>query len=114
MTKKILYESDWLGSNPVFYNDKTGKTSNNINEVIDFENLEFHPEGFNNYINFGYSVFEQTPVKNVKILRYSSRLLINEKNKFEVEHLNDPVELWSSKVSQEDDVLDILSTTVKA
>jgi hypothetical protein len=54
----ILFETDWLASQPVFYNERTGKASHNINDVIDYTNLEFDREGFNNYVDFGYSVLE--------------------------------------------------------
>ena len=63
---QVVFKTDWLASNPIFYNEKLGKVSLNINDVIDFRNLEFHPEEFNNYLDFGYSILEQTPIKNVK------------------------------------------------
>jgi len=30
----IIFETDWLASTPVFYNLKSGRASNNINNVI--------------------------------------------------------------------------------
>lgn len=110
---KTTYETDWLGSQPIFYNEKTGKISKNINNVIDFQNLEFHPEGFNNYLDFGYSVFEQTPIKNVKFLRHSSRLNVDENGKIEVEYLNDIAEEWIGTKSSEDDVWQLLESSVQ-
>jgi asparagine synthetase B (glutamine-hydrolysing) len=71
-----VFETDWLGSNPVFYNEHTGGVSHNINDVIDFGNLQFHPDGFNNFLRFGYSVFQQTPVQHVKFLRPLTRLIV--------------------------------------
>ena len=65
------YETDWLNTKPVFYNEKTKKVSYNINDVIDYANLEFDPEGLGNYLDFGYSVLGHTPVKGVKFLRWS-------------------------------------------
>jgi hypothetical protein len=113
--KKLIhqYEQDWLGSSPVFYNTKTLKVSKNINEVIDFCSLELHPEGFNNYLDFGYSVFEQTPIKNVKFMRYSSLLRIYDDNTLEVEYLPDPVDSWFGKVTKESDVLDLITEKVR-
>lgn len=108
------YETDWLASSPVFYNEKTGKVSNNINDVIDFDDLEFHPEGFNNYLDFGYSVFEQTPVKNVKFLRHSSRLTTEEAGSIKVEYLDDPAEKWACQISKEKDVWEHLEAAVQA
>lgn len=108
--KKIVnqYETDWLASRPIFYNTETAKVSCNINQVIDFDNIEFHPEGFNNYLNFGYSVFEQTPIKNVKFMRHSSKLSVYDDNSLEVEYFQDPVEKWLGKTTNENEVLDLI------
>lgn len=108
-----VYETDWLASCPVFYNERTGKVSHNINDVIDFANIDFDPEGFNNYLDFGYSVFEQTPVKHVKFLRHSSRLVVHDDGHLEVEYLDDPVEQWIDRTSHEDDVLHQLETSIR-
>jgi hypothetical protein len=108
-----VFETDWLASDPVFYNEITGKASRNINDVIDFKNVEFHPEGFNNYLEFGYSAFEQTPIKNVKFLRHSSRLVIDDQNRIQVEYLDDSAEPWIGKQSQEDDVIDLIRWRVQ-
>lgn len=111
--KHILFETDWLASTPVFYNEKTGKASYNINDVIDYANLEFHPEGFNNYLDFGYSILGQTPVKHVKFLRYSSRLIADEQGKLSVEYLEDPVEQWIDYRLSEDDIIDLIRERVR-
>ncbi|WP_276485258.1 hypothetical protein [Paraflavitalea pollutisoli] len=73
-TPPYTFSTDWLASDPVFYNTVSGKASHNIHEVIDYSNIDFHPEGLKNYLRFGYSVFEQTPVKNVKFLPHSAHL----------------------------------------
>lgn len=107
-----VFETDWLASTPVFYNELSGKVSNNINDVIDFNNFEFHLEGFNNYLDFGYSVLEQTPIQHVKFLRHSSRLTVSDDGKLEIEYLDDPVEKWIGKTSHEDDVFHLLYSSV--
>lgn len=111
MTK--VFETDWLASRPVFYHDRTGKVSHNVNDVIDFANLEFDPEGFNNYLDFGYSVFEQTPVKHVKFLRHSSRLWKDEQDALRIEYLEDPVEQWLDYRLSEADVIDLIRERVQ-
>lgn len=85
-------QTDWLGSKPVFYNEKTKKISYDIEEVIDYSNLEFHTEGLRNYLKFGYSVWEQTPIKHVKFLRYASEIRKNEDGELEIKRLSDPWE----------------------
>lgn len=112
MTK--IFETDWLSSQPVFYNEKTCKASHNINDVIDYANLELHPEGFNNYLDFGYSVLEQTPVNYVKFLRHSSSLWVDEQGKLSVEYLDDPVERWLDYRLSENDVIELIRERVRA
>lgn len=110
MTK--VFQTDWLASRPIFYNELTNKVSYNVNDVIDFNNLEFHPEGFNNYLDFGYSILEQTPIKNVKFLRHSSKLTVSDDGRVKIDYLDDPVEQWLGKVSCEEDVFQRLSSLV--
>ena len=112
--KRVLFETDWLASQPVFYNEMTGQASHNIHDVIDCNCLEWHPEGFNNYLDFGYSVLEQTPVKHVKFLRHSSRLWKDEQNELSVEYLDDPVEKWLNYRLSEDDIIELVRTRVRA
>ena len=109
-----IFETDWLASRPVFYNEKNGIASHNINDVIDYRNLELDPEGFNNYLDFGYSVLGQTPAKHVKLLRHSSRLLIDENGKVKTEYLADPVNGWLDYKISEDDAFDLIKAKVRA
>lgn len=108
-----VFETDWLGSAPVFYNVKTGKVSHNINNIIEFADLEFDPEGFNNYLDFGYSVLEQTPVRHVKFLRHSARLSFDDDGKINVEYLDDPTDRWLDLRLSESDVFDLLQSKIR-
>lgn len=108
------YSTDWLSSDPVFYNQKTGAVSRSINDVIDFPNLEFDPEGLSNYLAFGYSVFEQTPIKHVKFLRHSSKLTVEAAGGLSLERLDDPAEALPAERAREDDVMELLRSKVEA
>lgn len=105
------FTTDWLNSIPVFYNQYTRKVSYNINDVIDYSNIELHPEGLFNYMDFGYSVFGQTPVDGVRFLPPNSSiyemdgiLQISEKPEY------DQVTVGSSNV---EDVLDLIHAKVQ-
>ena len=111
-TRAEVYETDWLASRPVFYHELSGKAGYRINEVIDFNDLEFHPEGLANFLAFGYSVLEQTPLRHVKFLPHSSRLTVHTDGRLEIERLTDPVEEWLGRESHEDDVLHLLEKSV--
>ena len=106
-----MYESDWLASHPFFYNVRTGRASHNINDVIDLANLEFDPEGFNDYLDFGFSVFERTPLRDVRMLRYSSRLFSGPDG-LRVEYLEDPAWEWLERRSTVDEVLQVASAKI--
>jgi asparagine synthetase B (glutamine-hydrolysing) len=110
-TDELLYESDWLGSRPYFFNMRTGRASHNINHVIDLTNLEFDPEGFNDYLDFGYSVFERTPLRDVRMLRYSSRLFSGPDG-LRVEYLEDPAWEWLERQSTVEEVLELASAKI--
>ena len=112
--KKVIFETDWLASNPVFYNELTGAASHNIHDVIDYANCEMDAEGLNDYLDFGYSVFGKTPVRHVKFLRHSSRLVRDESGGLTVEYLEDPVGKWLDFRISESDVLDLLSSKVRS
>jgi len=109
--ERLVHESDWLASRPLFYHLRTGRSSHNINEVIDFAELEFDPEGLNDYLDFGFSVFEHTPVRDVRMLRYSSRLHSGPDG-LRVEHLEDPAYAWLDGKSTVDEVLDLTRAKV--
>lgn len=72
----IEIENDWLGSIPIYYNSKERTISTNINFLIKNKNvIDFHNEGLENYLEFGFSILEQTPIKEIKFLRYYSSLI---------------------------------------
>ena len=111
MVSDNTYTTDWLGSDPVFYNEITGKISHNINDVIDFNYIEFHPEGLCNYLDYGYSILEQTPLKNIKFLRHSSQITL-EDSKIKVTYFDDIAEKYIGQASNEQDVLNILEKSI--
>ncbi len=96
-------KGNWVGYETVFYHEKTGKFSQDINEVIDYANLEIDPEGLAAYLDFGYSVFGHTPVKYVRFLLPNQSLLLKD-GKLEVKEESDSTIQLIGKKSQEDDV----------
>lgn len=98
----LILENDWLGSIPVFYNKKECIVST----IPDFclKNKSFDEEGLSNFLEFGYSIFERTPFKDVEFLRYYSTLII-EGGAIKVEFKDDPVlnpELFKKESSATD------------
>ena len=83
--KTLIKESDWLASTPFFYDTEQGSCAESIQELIPTDVLPaFHSEGLFNFLDFGYSVLEQTPLDNVRFLRHSSRLWRTDSGALEV------------------------------
>lgn len=107
-----VVETDWLGSNPVFYNEDTKLVSSNINDVIDYSNLIIDENGFNDYLSFGYSVFGNTVIKNVKYLLPHSRLEITD-DKLTVTELPDPALKYLGTTSNENDIIELIRENIR-
>ena len=86
--KDIIIENDWLGSIPVFYNKKEIIVSTLSLKTL--KNKEIHVEGLANFVEFGYSALEQTPFKDVKFMRYFSKLVVNQQG-ITVVYKQDPI-----------------------
>jgi polyphenol oxidase-like protein/asparagine synthase len=110
---ETTFESDWLGSQPIFYNESTGKVSFRVDDVIDYTNLEFHPEGLNNYLDVGYSILGQTPVRNVKFLPPCSKVTKGVNGKLTIVRGPDVSEQHLNETSDEEDVLHKLTRAVR-
>jgi hypothetical protein len=107
-------ETDWLGSRPVFYNEKTGKISYNINEVIDYASLRFHPEGLRNYLKFGYTILGQTAIQDVKALRHDSSISKDADGKLHIEeHEDSLLKLYGMNKKTGTDVFEELLASVR-
>lgn len=110
------YQSDWINSRPIYYNVRTKTVGFEMYDVIDWNNFEFDNEGLYNYLVFGYQVFEQTPVKDVKLLRHSSELkqYIDEKGewKLQIVELPDPIDAYVGVRTSEEDALSCLESHV--
>lgn len=115
MEKKLLFETDWLASIPIFFNALNGAAGSKIQSLLhDNADLSFHPEGLYNFLNFGYSVFGQTPLKNVRFLRHSSRLWQTESGVLNVEIMDDPFDRFESYRLSESDLVDLIRNKVRA
>ena len=102
---KIIVENDWLGSIPVFYNEKEHIVSTLPNLCLKDKNV--NEEGLSYFCEFGYSVFEKTIFEDVKFMRYYSKLIISSNN-IEIEYKNDSVldKAFLEYSSTEEEVID--------
>ena len=106
-----LFATDWLGTVPIFYNEENNNISRNMLEVIEKNKIIFDHEGLINYFDYGYSVFNQTPIKGIKYLGYSQKIKIKN-NKLKVEKCIDPVENFIDYKLNEDEIFELIHTKV--
>jgi len=110
---ELVFESDWLGTDPCYYNEVTGRAGRNINDVIDFANLEFDAEGLGAYLGTGYSVFQHTPVRHVRYLPPSARLW-RSGGELRVEDVPLDLDALLAEPRTEDEAIDVLRERVRA
>ncbi|PTX95549.1 asparagine synthase-related protein [Opitutus sp. ER46] len=108
----LVFESDWLGTQPYFYNEHTGRASACIHEVIDYRALAFDADGLADYLDFGYCAFGHTPVRGVRFVLPCHGLHRDDQGRFHEVTRPDPVEQWQGRTSSVDDVLDRLRQEV--
>lgn len=113
MTDRLVHESDWLASRPYFYNSVTGKSSESIGDVIDYQHCLLEPEGLHVFFDFGYAAFGQTPVQNVRFLTPSSQLWQKPNGELFVQSSPDPVEDWIDYRLSEQEIIELIRTRVR-
>lgn len=86
------YTTDWLNSRTIFYNIRTHCISDNINELIDPNHIVLHPEGLCNYLQYGYSVYGQTPIEEIRFLGHDQKISKDSEGRLLIEQLDDPFE----------------------
>ncbi|GHE46476.1 hypothetical protein [Sphingobacterium griseoflavum] len=104
-------KGNWIGYDTVFYNLKNKKYSKEIDEVIDYANLEIDVEGLSAYLDYGYCVFGRTPVKNVHYLLPHEVIRCVDGQLFVQKGEDSALQRIGVK-SREDDVLGMISTAV--
>ena len=103
-----MAETDWLASKNIFYNTRTNQISDNINDLIDVNHIEFHPEGLCNYLDYGYSVFGQTPIKEIKVLPANCKIAKDPKGKICIVMKEDLFEKSMGDSSTPEDTLEYI------
>ena len=109
---KIIVENDWLGSIPIFYNYKEQIVSTLSNLCLRDKSID--EEGLSNFCEFGYSVFEQTMLKDVKFMRHYSKLIVSDN--IEIEYKDDPVldKAFLEHTSTEDEAIDLMQEYISS
>jgi len=114
LVSMLLFETDWLASEPVYYNEVTGAASYNMNDVIDFADVEFDAEGLGAYLGTGFVVYQRTPVRGVRVLPPSTRLWRDADGRLRVEDVPLDLDARLARRHTEDEVIDLLRARVQA
>ncbi|MAE68003.1 MAG: hypothetical protein CMJ18_27440 [Phycisphaeraceae bacterium] len=109
---RVIAEADWLAREPVYYDASTGHVSRDVHELIRDRAWRFDPEGLRNYLEFGFSVFGQTPFENVRFLLPCQRALRDESGALRIEDRPDPATFDASFEMDEATLLETLRQRV--
>lgn len=105
------YSTDWLASKTIYYNTRTKKVGSCINDVIDYNTVEWDPEGLYLYLKFGYAVLGTTPFKDVKFLLPNSSLSVKGGEIF-IRQEQDDIPALLHQTTDEKDVLALLQQKI--
>ena len=109
-----LARTDWLASELVFYLADGSACSRSAGELIrTASNLEIHPEGLYNYLDYGYSVFSQTPVKQLMFMPPCAELVRRADGGFACESGPDPYDQIDRYRLSESDLIDLVRHKVQ-
>ncbi len=110
-----VWTTDWIMSRPVFYNSRTRAVGHTFNDVVDWQDVAIDANGFNNYLEFGFSAFGRTPIRDVCFL-YPCQRLTRSNDGLEIADLEDPAEslVGRTDITDERDVLHDLKDRVGA
>lgn len=98
---------DWLGSKPYFYNTTTGSHGTSFWDAADDSTTELDDAGVADYMRFGYSVFGQTPLRNVRFLRSGETLSLRNGKAHSVGGpLSDHVAEWDGRCTKASDAME--------
>jgi hypothetical protein len=109
----LVGATDWLGTDPLFYHEKTGRVSRDIHEVIDLRSLDFDGDALRDYLDFGYCVFGRTPIQHVRFLTPGKALYQRPDCGFAESTLADPSDSVENSTADEHDTLDRLCAAVR-
>lgn len=108
-----LMASDWLASRPIYVNRVLRRVSHSIHDVYDPARVTFDSEGLRNYLSFGYSVFGQTPLRDVELLQANQRVVQEGDGSLRIETLPDPALPWFETRTRVPEVLDQLISRIR-
>ena len=110
---ELLFETDWVASRPLFYNESSGAVSHAVNDVIDFAEVEFDAEGLSVYLGAGYSAFGHTPVRGVRFLPPSARLWRDTDGRLRIEEVPLDLETRLAQPVEEGEIIERLRARVR-
>ena len=110
----ILWQGDWLGLRPLFYNRVTGRYSAKLMDVVDFDAFDWSPSGLRAYLECGYCALRHTPVRDVLFLGANETFALDREGRPIIGHLEDPALAWLERTTNERALVQYMEHAVHA
>ena len=112
---ELVAQTDWLASRPLFVDLETNRWSENLADLmLERTHIDFDHAGLSDYLLYGYSVFERTPIKSVRMLPPSTSVLRNPSGGIHIASGDDPYDSVENVRLSEMDLIDLIETRVQA
>lgn len=108
MNHQIEHETNWLGSNLVFYDLTRNLWSANFHELMKNHFLEYSDEGLRLYLKNGYMSFGQTIFKNINYTLANEKLMRDDQGILSVVPSEDSVCSNLTRTSSLEEVKDLM------
>lgn len=106
--------TDWLSSVPTYFLADGAGHSQSAGELVrKATDVVIHPEGLYNYLEFGYSVFSQTPVTQLRFMPPSAKLRRTVDGRYECEIGKDPFDQIDQYQLREHDIIELVREKVQ-
>jgi hypothetical protein len=101
----VVHETDWLGSNLVFFNAETGVYSPRLKDLTS-KDSKIHKDGLESFLRFGFAFQGQTPFDQIKFTLPNQVLLRKPNGDLVVEDRIDPVITFLGRKATEHDAIE--------
>lgn len=108
----VVHETDWLGSNLVFFNATTGVYSPRLKDLTS-KNSKIHRAGLETFLKFGFAFQGQTPFDQIKFTLPNQVLLRKTNGDLLVENRPDPIMAFLGRKGSEADAIERIREWVR-
>jgi hypothetical protein len=113
-----IFETDWLASTPLFVDHEHGRVETSMARLTGeggdgARHRAFNPEGLHDFLDFGYSVFGQTPLQGIGLLPHACRVTRTLAGDLEITDTRDPFDDYDGFRLSEADLVELVRSRVQ-